>query len=155
MLKTVTQSCLLEPLDSILRASVTSSELLETGPRHLVLKTQAFVQTKKPISSADSEMFNRLNLAAVGEKQEGRWRLDVIRDDVIRIRYAEGASIPENMTPMLAGKLQPSGNCNIQFPRIETRKLRIEIDPEFLRVEIFNLDGQKNLRHRRAGEEQL
>jgi len=136
-------SRLLENPDAILRASVATAEILETGARHLVLKTQAAMQSRKPISSADSEMFNRLKLTAVGQQQEGRWRLDVLADDVLRIRYAEGQAVPENVTPMIVGTPAKKGRCRIKGPAIETGKLRITLDLEKFRVEITDRAGRK------------
>ena len=95
------QTRLLESSD-VLRASVVSAEVLETGARHVLLKTTAVVAAKRDISSADSEMLNQQQIAAVGAEVTGRVRLDVYSDHVIRVRYAEGEQIPENATPMLA-----------------------------------------------------
>ncbi len=44
-------------------------------------------------------MLNQQQVAMVGEKVEGRVRIDVLDDHIIRIRYAEGAQVPENATP--------------------------------------------------------
>ncbi len=150
------------------RASVVSAEVLESGPRHLTLKTRAAMQARKAVSSADSEMLNQHKLAAVGESVEGRLRLDVLADDVIRVRYAEGVTVPENVTPMVVGAPQSKGRCRIslngkpaavelQLPPwwqvanqsgvartviIETGKLRIEVSLDPYQIEIRDRQGQ-------------
>jgi hypothetical protein len=35
---------------------------------------------------------------------EGRVRIDVLADNLVRLRYAEGDRVPENRTPMVVGE---------------------------------------------------
>jgi len=76
-----------------------------------VLRTAATEASKKQISSADSEMMNRQKLAAVGDTVEGRIRIDVVADHTLRVRYAEGDALPENVTPMVVGAPSPPAAC--------------------------------------------
>ena len=150
------------------KASVVSAEVLDHGPRHLVLKTRAAMQGKRKVSSADSEMLNQLKLASVGESVEGRLRLDVLADDVLRVRYAEGLSVPDNCTPMVVGAPRRKGRCRIRLDGqraqagsvsaarldvktdpaaapavvIETGALRVELALDPYRVEIRDLQGR-------------
>ena len=103
--------------NEVLRATVQSVDVLEIGPRHVLLKTSAKVNIKRAISSADSEMINQRKLAGAGEEVEGRVRIDVVADNVLRIRYAEGKAIPENQTPMLVGLPPKPKRCRISAPK--------------------------------------
>ncbi len=160
---------ILQDSNDYFRASVVSAEVLESGSRHVVLKTRAAMKGKNAISSADSEMLNQHKLAAVGESVEGRLRLDVLADDVIRIRYAEGVTVPENITPMVVGAPRKQGRCRInlngkpatvelevapwvQVPPskpdeaktlvIDTGKLRIELALDPYRIDIRDRQGK-------------
>jgi alpha-D-xyloside xylohydrolase len=114
--------------NDVLRASVQSAELLEAGPAHLLLKTVAKVQAKRAVSSADSEMLNRQKLAGVGDTVEGRVRIDVLGDTVLRVRYAEGAAVPENATPMVVGAPPPPTRCEID-PDGQPMHLDLDLAP--------------------------
>ncbi len=87
----------------VLRASVTSAELLEVMDNALLLKTSAVMAARRQISSADSDMLNQQKVAPVGEQVEGCVRIDVLDDHLVRVRYSEGAAVPENRTPMVVG----------------------------------------------------
>ncbi len=104
---------LLESND-VLRASVQQAEVLSVGKTYVVLKTSAVVAAKRAISSADSEMLNQHKLAGVGASVEGRLRVDVISDHVLRVRYAEGQAVPENQTVMVVGAPPPPRECRIE-----------------------------------------
>jgi len=133
--------------NEVLRATVQTASVLETGPRHVLLKTTAKVNVKRAISSADSEMINQLKLAGAGEEVEGRLRIDVVADNVLRIRYAEGTTVPENQTLMLAGLPPQAKRCRISVAkkadgktltiRTAAWKATISLDP--YRVEIQDL----------------
>lgn len=111
--------------NEVLRATVATAEVLEAGTTHLLLKTAAKVQVKRPISSADSDMVNRQKLAGVGEMVEGRVRLDVLGDRVLRIRYAEGTAVPENRTPMVVGTPAPATRCQID---LDGKPMHLDLD---------------------------
>ena len=156
-------------LDSkdVLRASVTRAELLEANRHSLVLKTSATVTAAKAISSADSDMLNRRQLAGVGQTVEGRVRIDVLADNVLRVRYAEGTKVPENQTPMVvsllggpkrckivrdAGKvtkfgstppwMKPASEEGLPPVGIETGKLRVLVGLTPYRLEVRDLAGK-------------
>lgn len=52
-----------------------------------------------------------------GRAQRARRRgspgVDVLADDVFRIRYAEGDAVPEHQTPMWIGSPEPAAHCQI------------------------------------------
>jgi len=103
---------LLEAKD-VLRASVASAEVLEVTDCALLLKTTAVMAAKRQISSADSDMLNQQQIANVGEQVEGRLRIDVLDDRILRIRYAEGEQIPDNDTRMVVGQFAGPTKCLI------------------------------------------
>ncbi len=98
----------------VLSATVKTARLVEAGERHVILATEAVQASKRKISSADSEMVNQQKLAAVGDKVEGRLRIDVLSDTAFRVRYAQGEAVPENATPMVVGTLGPPKRCEIE-----------------------------------------
>ncbi len=105
---------LLETQD-VFRATVKSAEVVERGESFIELRTAAVQTLKKAVSSADSEMVNRGRLAGVGSQIDGRLRVDVLADDVLRVRYAEGTAVPENVTPMVVGEPKPPQQCDIDL----------------------------------------
>ena len=97
----------------VLRASVASAELLEVTDTSLLLQTTAVMAAKRQISSADSDMLSLKKVGLVGEKVEGRVRIDVLDDHIIRIRYAEGEQVPDNLTRMVVGEFTGPSHCMI------------------------------------------
>ena len=138
---------LIEDPDEYYRASVVSAEVLEVGNNSVILKTRAAMQSKKPVSSADSEMLSRLRLSAVGESVEGRLRIDAVSDDVFRFRYAEGCAVPENNTLMVVGRPAKCRRCRIHAVsdrvRIRTDKAALDVHLSPYRVEASDLRGRK------------
>ena len=103
---------LLETRD-VFRASVKQAEVIEAAGKSVLLKTHSVVVSKRQVSSADSSMFDQQQMARLGQPVEGRLRLDVIADNILRVRYAEGQAIPENQTPMVVGRLAGPSRCAI------------------------------------------
>ncbi len=98
---------------AVYRVSVRQAHPIEIGSHHMVLQTTAVMASKRAVSSADTEMLNQQALAGVGKDVQGRLRIDVVGDRTLRVRYAEGPSIPENQTPMLAVSPVTGGSCTI------------------------------------------
>lgn len=96
---------------SVLRASVQTAEVLEKGRHHVLFMTTAIIQARHEISSADSQMLNQQKLSGVGERVEGRLRIDVVGNHILRVRYREGDAIPENQAQMLARRPEGRGDC--------------------------------------------
>jgi len=72
---------------------------------------------------------------------EGRLRVDVVADDVLRVRYAEGETIPENATPMVVGA--PPAPSRVE---IEPGEGRVTIATPAARLEIGLLSLGMQLR---------
>ncbi len=75
-------------------------------------------------------------------------QLDFLREDVYRLRLAEGPSVPENKTPMLLKDISdPHTKVQLETTpeayAISTSKLKLKIYRENFRIEIF--DSQGNL----------
>ena len=94
-----------------LRATVARAEVIEASGNSLILKTHGVAAVKRALSSADSEMLNQQKLARTGDAVEGTIRIDVVTDHIVRIRYAEGGSVPENRTEMVVGQLAGPSRC--------------------------------------------
>ena len=135
-----------------------------------MLKTSAVMAAKRQISSADSDMLNQQKVAMVGETVEGRVRIDVLDDHIIRIRYAEGTTVPENPTPMVVGQFSGPSQCSIDVVgqaahtmldkapwlktgeeeaeasgqiSLSTAKLYIAISLNPYRLEVYQTDGKR------------
>ncbi len=136
---------LLEDTNEYFRVSVTEARPLEILKGAVVLKTTAVLQSKKAVSETDSEMLKRLNLPAVGQSVEGRLRIDVLSDDVIRVRYAEGATVPLNATPMVVGAPAACRRCKIDRASdrmlIKTAKVILSVLLKPFRVEVRDAHG--------------
>lgn len=138
---------LLESRD-VLRTTVTRAERLEAPPGSLLLATRATVQVRKAISSADGAMVDRPLAARDGQVVEGRLRLDLVRDNVLRVRYAPGTAVPENRTPMLvegaldaalAGQSElADGAATLATPAM---RVRVGLDP--FRIEVRDAAGRR------------
>lgn len=85
----------------MMRASVRSLSLAASGESFAEFATEAVLAAPGSISSADSAMLERAKLAPAGSKIAGTLRIDAVAENVFRVRYAEGAAVPENQTPML------------------------------------------------------
>jgi len=132
----------------VLRASVTKACVLDTGKDYIVLGTSAVVAAKQALSSADSEMLNQQQLAAIGDAVTGVVRLDVLGDHVLRVRYAEGKVVPENATPMVVGAPPAPTACAITYAggdtpvTITTGALRVTITLNPYKIDIRDLQGK-------------
>lgn len=131
----------------VLRASVTQAEMLEVTTTSLLLKMIAVVAVKKELSSADLEVQNGSPLSMVGDVVEGRVRIDVLADTVLRVRYAEGMCVPENVTPMVIGTPPAPSHCAIDISSdcidIFTAKLHVIITLAPYQLTVYDLGGQK------------
>jgi alpha-D-xyloside xylohydrolase len=80
------------------------------------------------------------------EGAEGRLRVDVLADDVFRIRYAEGDAVPEHQTPMWIGSPEPAAHCQItcdeDVVRLATASARLELRLASLAGLLLGADGR-------------
>ena len=107
------------------RASVRSVELLQSGRGWLLFRTAAPLEAPQGAAAAAGIEKLRRNGLNVGAEIEGRLRLDFLADHVLRVRYAEGQTVPSNPTPMVVGAFPGPRNF-----RIDRRppKRRLEFD---------------------------
>ena len=131
----------------VLRAAVERVEVLAITDATVFLKTFATVSSLREFSSADGEMLNQHKLTAVGETVEGRVRIDVPADSVLRVRYAEGEEVPVNDTAMLVGAPAGPLSCAIQAADdavvIRTARMVATISLDPYRIEIRDLQDRK------------
>ncbi len=77
---------------------------------------------------------------------EGRLRVDVVSDDVFRMRYAEGNAVPENDSPMRIGSPAPPSRVEIRKDErsvaLATPMARLELDLRPFRLRVFGADGR-------------
>lgn len=86
------------------RSHVKHCELEEALPTGVVLRTHA-ERRESPLWHYEST--SGLERSLPREGKPGSLRIDVIADDVLRVRYAESPSVPENPTPMVIGAPPP------------------------------------------------
>ncbi len=101
----------------VIRGCVASAAVRQIGPTWLELETQAPRKLHNALSSGDSAMLDQQELARLGEPITGTVRLDVVGDDILRIRYAEAATVPENRTEMVCGTPPAPVQCVISRTR--------------------------------------
>lgn len=130
-----------------LKLNVARAQLLETlDSGGVVLKTFSPIESLESISSADMERFSRQRNAGVGDEVEGRLRIDIFGNEVVRVRYAEGDSVPENKTPMVVGSFPPPDKCDIntidsKYIIITTDKIEVSICLEPYSLVVKSDDG--------------
>jgi len=154
---------------SVIKAGVIAAEIVKLHKSSVELATVATLNIRRELSSGDSSMLNQQELARVGQTVSGRVRIDVVSDDCIRIRYAEGEAVPENKTDMVVGELKPPRTCKIaaipapagamnmignapgaenlakkprQAVRIDTAKAKVIVHLDPYRVEIYDKSGR-------------
>ena len=124
----------------LLRASVARLAVATQRSGGVVFSTTATLAAPAGISSADSAMIQQAGRAAKGEIRPGLLQIDAINEHVFRVRYAEGAAIPDNDTPMLlpAAKGNVKARVGQKGSRVtlSTRYLELSVDLETARMEV-------------------
>jgi alpha-D-xyloside xylohydrolase len=129
---------------AVVRAAVVSAEVSEVAGTSLVLRTSALKARRDDPSSWQASFLGEV---------EGRVRIDVLADNLVRLRYAEGDRVPENRTPMVIGEFAGPSYFEIEgsaLPasagervRITTATLEILISLRPYRIEISDRRGHK------------
>lgn len=115
------------------RHSVIKVSLREKTDSSLIFDAVSAGKLYAMISSSDSDMVNYKKKFAEGNQSQGTLQIDIVSDDVIRVRYAEGRQVPVNDTPMLANPSWTGPRkCKIsehkQFVSIRTTKIEVRIE---------------------------
>jgi sigma54-dependent transcription regulator len=85
----------------VTRTRVEDCTVLEADSKHFLLGTNAEVASRLVFDEDLASITERLDPGAV---QKGRLRVDLVTDSIVRVRYAEGDAVPENVTPMVVGR---------------------------------------------------
>jgi len=85
----------------VTRSRVQDCAVLEAEAQHLLLATSAEVVGRIILDEDQASITERIEPGTV---LKGRLRFDVLTDSIVRVRYAEGESVPENVTPMVVGR---------------------------------------------------
>lgn len=123
------------------RSSVGRCELLEQEGSSLLLRTSSrrWRSPRWPAEGGGIAAFLPRDGA------EGRLRIDVVSDDVFRVRYAEGAEVRENATPMLAGSPPPPTQIGIEYSGdavvLATPAGRLEVTLSSLALRLRDANG--------------
>ncbi len=98
--------------------------------------------TRELLKGVDSvkEVENRFD-------KEGIIRIDVISDNIIRIRFNEGDIVEENNTQMVVGRFKGPLKADLNKVRgryvVTTNNIKIEIGTKIFHIEISDLDNNK------------
>ena len=92
------------------RSSVGRCELRKQEPNALVLRTTSKLWRSPRWRNGS------VDLAAFLPRDgaEGTLRVDVVSDGVLRVRYAEGGTVPSGETPMVAAPLPPPTRVDVE-----------------------------------------
>ncbi len=85
----------------VTRTRVEDCAVLEAEAQHLLLATDAEVLSRLVFDEERASMTERLEPGAI---LKGRLRIDLLTDSIVRVRYAEGEAVPDNVTPMVVGR---------------------------------------------------
>lgn len=96
-----------------LRTSVDRAEVIFADKTGVTLKTTGVPTQKGEISSADLDRIDEKQMK-VGKPVSGTARIDILSDDVLRVRYAQRDCVPENPTPMVIGEFDGAKKCEIE-----------------------------------------
>ena len=120
---------------AVVRASVEHATVVAATPAGVELATTATARRRIGPSAAGFPL-------ADGTSLTGRLRIDVLADDVLRVRYAEGDAVRDNPTPMVVGALRPPRDLRVatgeESVRLVTASLVVDValDPLALDVRI-------------------
>ena len=125
----------------VLRTSVRSTLLVEAQPRRLLLDTLAVEPRLLIMPTPGMPRPSGREIEV-----EGRLRIDLLTDSIFRVRYAEGASIPENDTPMVVGTFDgpTTSQVSIEDDRIvyTTTAARLIVGRDPFTLHLETLEGR-------------
>ena len=129
----------------MIRSTVQTAALVKATATGVVLKTTAAIQSKKQLSSADSDMLVQHKVGAIGQEVHGRVNIDILSDTVVRVRYAEGTAVGENKTPMVIGAVAAPKRCVVTASKTgvvaKTAAITVTITFSPYRIEITDKKG--------------
>jgi len=136
--------------NEFLRTSVTDATVRSKGKNFVELTTACVLKKFQGGSSADPDMIHFAARAREGEKKNGSYRIDILRDNVVRLRYTEAKQVPDNPQPFTMDDYAERGapkSCKIKATKkqvtINTAKveLRVALDP--FRIEAYDNAGNQ------------
>lgn len=152
----------------IVRNSVVRVSLRKQEKHSLTFDAYAAGKMFGFICSGDADMVNYKKKFIDGKEMPGTLKVDILSDEVMRVRYAEQKDVPLNQTPMLDCHLKGPKKCIIKIENIpyenallvegskvkriseikkqaviQTSKIRAVIEFEPYRVTITDLNGNK------------
>ena len=123
---------------AVVRASVQRATVIAATPTGVELATTATARHRLGTSAAGSPL-------ADGTSLPGRLRIDVVADDVLRVRYAEGDRVPDNRTPMVVGAPPPPRDVRVatgeETVRLVTASLVVDADLDPLALDVRTPGG--------------
>lgn len=99
-------------------------------------------------NTSGPDMFNEK--AGIEGERPRTLQIDVEREDIFRVRFADSSSVPDNSTPMVSGDFGEGGRYSLLVNEgqytIDTGSYRLVITAEPYRMEIFDRRGVRKLR---------
>jgi alpha-D-xyloside xylohydrolase len=124
---------------AVVRASVQRATVVAATPTGFELATTATARHRLGTSAAGSPL-------ADGASLPGRLRIDVVADDVLRVRYAEGDRVPDNCTPMVVGAPRPPRDVRVatgeETVRLVTASLAVDVGLDPLALDVRTPGGR-------------
>jgi alpha-D-xyloside xylohydrolase len=131
----------------VVRSFVKQARVLEADASGLLLETTALFQshlTRWPAHAAEKSPARELRQ---GEQRSGRLRIEALSDTILRVRYAEGAAVPANETPMVVGRFKgPAGaEARVEPDRAlyQTAGVRVEVGLDPLAISVADPEGRE------------
>src|SRR5512145_3482804 len=124
---------------AVVRASVQRATVVAATPTGVELASTATARHRLGTSAAGSPL-------ADGTSLTGRLRIDVVADDVLRVRYAEGDRVPDNRTPMVVGAPRPPRDVRVatgeETVRLATASLVVDVGLDPLALDVRTPGGR-------------
>jgi alpha-D-xyloside xylohydrolase len=126
------------------RHTISHVEPLQAGRNAILFKTSAPKMTLETLTISDGIHHRQ---GSPGDITEGRLLLEILTDNIMRIRYKEGQDIPENRTEMVVGTFKGPTKAEIttQEDRVvaKTESVRLTIYLHPFSLELHRLNGEK------------
>jgi alpha-D-xyloside xylohydrolase len=124
---------------AVVRASIDQATVVTATPAGIELATTATTRHRFGANTAEAPL-------AAWTSVPGRLHIDIIADDVLRVRYAEGDRVPENRTPMVVGAPPRPGDVRVaadgETVRLVTPALVAEIALRPVALDVTAPDGR-------------
>ena len=134
---------------SVVRNTVDHAEFVRKERNSLFFKAKTLVRQDNPIDSYMGTISKFIQTKETKKQynNEGIIRIDIISDNIIRIRYNEGENVKENVTPMVIGTLKEPSRVDVNKNKnsviLSTKNMKINVSTKKYCIEIFDISNKK------------